>query len=127
MLRHIGLQIHDESEVKDFYEEILKFKEINRFKLHPETAKKVFKSDDTVEVVRMKQFDIMIELLICPHNETQNMSHLAFEFWKTGKIIEKAKNNGYEVTEYEKPGGATARYIKDKAGNLFEIKDINLI
>lgn len=127
MLRHIGLQIHDESEVKNFYEDILNFKEVNRFKLLPETAKKVFKTDDTIQVVRMKQFDIMIELFICPHSKTQNMSHIAFEFWKTEEITENAKNKGYEVIEYQKPSGAKARYIKDKAGNIFEIKDINLI
>ncbi len=126
MLRHIGLQIHDESEVKNFYEDVLKFKEINRFTLHAQTAQQVFNTDKTIEVVRMKQFDIMIELLISPHFNT-NMSHIAFEFWKTEKIMRNAQDKGYQVFEYDKPNKTKARYIKDKAGNLFEIKDINLI
>ena len=128
MLRHIGLQIHDKEEVKNFYEDILKFKEVNRFRLHQQTAKEVFKTDDPVEVVRMKQFDIMLELLICPKDKSYNgMSHFAFEFWKAPKIMEKAKEKGYEAIEFEKPGGSMAKYLKDRAGNLFEIKDINLI
>ncbi|MBN2728117.1 MAG: VOC family protein [Bacteroidales bacterium] len=127
MLRHIGLQINEESEIKDFYEDILKFKEVNRFNLHPQTRKEVFNTEETILVVRMKQFDIMIELFICPEKRANNMSHLAFEFWKVSKILDKAKEKGYSIIEFEKPGGSTARYIKDKAGNLFEIKDINLI
>ena len=128
MLRHIGLHIHDENEVKSFYEDILKFKEVNRFRLHQQTAKEVFNTEDPIDVVRMKQFDVMIELLICPEGkQPAGMSHIAFEFWKAPRIIENAKSGGYKVIEFEKPGGTVAKYIKDKAGNLFEIKDINLI
>lgn len=128
MLRHIGLHIHDKNEVKNFYEDILKFKEVNRFKLHPQTAKKVFNTENSIEVVRMKQFDIMIELLICPdHKKDISLSHVAFEYWKTQRITDKAIDKGYKVIEYPKPSGSMARYLKDKAGNLFEIKDINLI
>ena len=128
MLRHIGLHIHDESEVKNFYEDILKFKEVDRFMLHPQTAKEVFNIEGIIEVVRMKQFDIMIELLIYPEEKDQfSMSHIAFEYWKTSKIAANAKEKGYNLIEFQKPGGTLAKYLKDKAGNLFELKDINLI
>lgn len=127
MLRHIGLQIHEKTEARDFYENILSFKEVNRFILHSETAKQVFNSEKEIEVIRMKKFDIMIELFICPKTSNANMTHLAFEFWKVDDIISKAKNSSYSVIIFEKPNGSKARYIKDKAGNIFEIKDINLI
>lgn len=127
MLRHIGLQIHEETEAKEFYENILSFKEVNRFILHSKTAKQVFNSEKEIEVIRIKKFDILIELFICPETSNANMAHLAFEFWKADDIISKAEKSSYPVIIFEKPSGSKARYIKDKAGNIFEIKDINLI
>ena len=39
MLRHIGIQINDKNEIEDFYNEILGFKELNRFDLDNQAAK----------------------------------------------------------------------------------------
>ncbi|MPL93167.1 hypothetical protein SDC9_39293 [bioreactor metagenome] len=73
----------------------------------------------------MKQFELIIELMICPEEKSEGMSHLALEFWKADTIIAKAKEMGYAVIEFQKENDRTGRYIKDKAGNIFEIKDIN--
>lgn len=125
MLRHIGIHIHDQSEIKNFYREVLGFQELNRFDLSDKTAQNVFGTNRLIEVVRMKQFELIIELMICPEEKSEGMSHLALEFWKADTIIAKAKEMGYAVIEFQKENDRTGRYIKDKAGNIFEIKDIN--
>lgn len=125
MLRHIGIHIHDEKDVKDFYHEILGFQELNRFDLSEKTAHNVFRTQHHIEVVRMKQFELMIELMICPEEKSDGMSHMALEYWKAESVAEKAKEKGYTVIEFQKDNDHTGRYIKDKAGNIFEIKDIN--
>ncbi|HPS82678.1 MAG TPA: VOC family protein [Bacteroidales bacterium] len=125
MLRHIGIHIHDKNEVTDFYREILGFQELNRFDLNNKTAQNVFGKCNLIEVVRMKQFELIIELMVCPEEKAGGMSHLALEYWKAESVIEKAKEKGYTVIEFQKDNDRTGRYIKDKAGNIFEIKDIN--
>ncbi|KAF5037822.1 hypothetical protein DSECCO2_560650 [anaerobic digester metagenome] len=125
MLRHIGIHIHDKNEVTDFYREVLGFQELNRFDLNNKTAQNVFGKCNLIEVVRMKQFELIIELMVCPEEKQGGMSHLALEYWKAESVIEKAKEKGYTVIEFQKDNDRTGRYIKDKAGNIFEIKDIN--
>ena len=125
MLRHIGIHIHDKNEVTDFYREILGFQELNRFDLNNKTAQNVFGKCNLIEVVRMKQFELIIELMVCPEEKAGGMSHLALEYWKAESVVEKAKEKGYTVIEFQKDNDRTGRYIKDKAGNIFEIKDIN--
>ncbi|HPB01585.1 MAG TPA: VOC family protein [Bacteroidales bacterium] len=125
MLRHIGIHIHDKNEVTDFYREILGFQELNRFDLNNKTAQNVFGKCNLIEVVRMKQFELIIELMVCPEEKAGGISHLALEYWKAESVVEKAKEKGYTVIEFQKDNDRTGRYIKDKAGNIFEIKDIN--
>jgi catechol 2,3-dioxygenase-like lactoylglutathione lyase family enzyme len=125
MLRHIGIHIHDKNEINGFYREILGFQELNRFDLNDKTAQNVFGTSKLIEVVRMKQFELIIELMVCPEEKPGGMSHMALEYWKAESVLEKAKEKGYTVIEFQKDNDRTARYIKDKAGNIFEIKDIN--
>lgn len=125
MLRHIGIHIHERNEINDFYHEVLGFQELNRFELNEKTAQSVFGTGNRIEVVRMKQFDLMLELMICPEGKSGGMSHLALEYWKADSMVAKAKEKGYSVVEFQKENDRTGRYIKDKAGNIFEIKDIN--
>lgn len=125
MLRHIGIHIQNKNEINDFYRDILGFQELNRFDLNNKTAENVFGTCNLIEVVRMKQFELIVELLICPEEKSGSMSHLALEYWKAESLVEKAKEKGYNVIEFQKDNGRTGRYIKDKAGNIFEIKEIN--
>ena len=125
MLRHIGIQINDKNEIEDFYNEILGFKELNRFDLDNQAAKNVFGKCDSIEVVRMKQFELVVELLICSDQKPTGLSHVELEYWKAESIANKAKEKGYTVIEFKKENNRTGRYIKDKAGNIFEIKEIN--
>lgn len=126
MLRHIGIHIHDASEAENFFGNILNFQELNRYFLNEETALKVFGTSKKVEAIRMKQFELIIELLVCPETNSTGMGHVALEYWRPETITEKAALLGYTVHEFPKENGRIARYITDKAGNIFEIKDINL-
>ena len=73
MLRHIGIHIHDKNEINGFYREILGFQELNRFDLNDKTAQNVFGTSQLIEVVRMKQFELIIELMVCPEEKAGGM------------------------------------------------------
>lgn len=127
MLRHIGIQIIDKSEIEDFYVNILNFKIERRFFIHAQTAKEIYGTDKQIEVCRVKQFNLVIDLIISDEPFSFGFHHVALEFWKADEIIDKAREASYPVYVFSKTADSMARYIKDKSGNLFELKDINLI
>ena len=126
MLRHIAININSSDEVENFYQNVLGFELIGEYYLHPSIAKTFF-NNEQIKVYRVKKFNLEIELL---HTNTTNNSafaHIALEFWKPDTVFEKAKTAGYKVYEFIKETGTKARYILDKSGNIFEIKNINLV
>jgi catechol 2,3-dioxygenase-like lactoylglutathione lyase family enzyme len=88
MIRHIGLNINEELELKDFYE---------------------------------------LELFLTDAINKPNYNHLCLEYWKVGEIFERAKKKNYKTVTFLKDNGRSAYFIRDKAGNLFELKEINHI
>lgn len=127
MLRHIGIQISDQEDIENFYIAILGFKEFDRFALRDTVAQAVFNTNKPILVSRLKQFNLTLEILVHPEQCGQSMGHIALEYWKAAEVIEQAQNAGYPVVQFEKENGSMARFLRDKAGNLFEIKEINLL
>lgn len=127
MLRHIAIHINDEAEIRDFYTDILHFSEFNRFNLDKNVAGQVFGLNIPVEVVRMRQFNVELELLIYPEKLVNGLAHCALEFWRMREIYEMAAERGYDHNYLVKENGREAFYVRDKAGNLFELKEINNI
>lgn len=127
MLRHIGIHIFEEKEVSEFYEQVLGFTKIKTYAFYPDAAIKLFGQSRTIPIFRMQRFEVILELFVCPLPYTPGASHVALEYWKAEKIIEKAKTANYPVIEFEKRAGKKGFFIKDKAGNIFEIKEINVV
>lgn len=127
MLRHIAIHINEENEIQDFYSDVLHFTEFNRFDLDKNVAEKVFGLSSAVEVVRMRQFNVELELLIHPAKLANGLAHHALEFWRMQEVYDIATQKGYQHFHLSKENGRNAFYVKDKAGNLFELKEINNI
>ncbi|MCX7697222.1 MAG: VOC family protein [Bacteroidales bacterium] len=127
MLRHIGVHIFEESEVHDFYEQVLGFTKIKTYIFYPDAALKLFGEERLIPIHRMQRFEVILELFVCPVPFTPGVSHMALEYWQANQIIEKARKANYTVVEFEKRTGKKGYFIKDKAGNIFEIKEINLV
>lgn len=127
MLRHIGIQISDIIEIENFYIDILGFREFDRFNLRDTVAKEVFGTEKPIIVSRLKQFNLILEILVHPSQAAPSLNHVALEFWKAADVIHLAQSAGYKVIEFKKENGSMARFVRDKSGNLFEIKEINLL
>ncbi|MDI3544803.1 MAG: hypothetical protein PWQ43_453 [Rikenellaceae bacterium] len=126
MLRHIAININSSDEVENFYQNVLGFELIGEYYLHPSIAKTFF-NNEQIKVYRVKKFNLEIELLLTNTTNSSAFAHIALEFWKPETVFEKAKTAGYKVYEFIKETGTKARYIIDKSGNIFEIKNINLV
>lgn len=126
MLRHIAININSSDEVENFYQNVLGFELIGEYYLHPSIAKTFF-NNEQIKVYRVKKFNLEIELILTNTTNNSAFAHIALEFWKPETVFEKAKAGGYKVYEFIKETGTKARYIIDKSGNTFEIKNINLV
>lgn len=127
MLRHIGIHINNQQEIEDFYVQVLGFKEFDRFELRETIAHEVFGTDQPVIVARLKQFSLTLELLVHPGYENKSLGHIALEYWKAAEVLDTAAKAGYPIVQFAKENGSLARFLRDKTGNLFEIKEINLL
>jgi catechol 2,3-dioxygenase-like lactoylglutathione lyase family enzyme len=127
MIRHIGLNINNESELKDFYEDILGFTIAESFSVQKERCMEIFEVEKETKVRRLEKFGLELEVFITDYENKHNFGHICLEYWKVQDIFDKAIAAGYKTVSFLKENGRKAYFIRDKAMNLFEIKEINHI
>jgi len=127
MIRHIGLNINEEKELKDFYEDILGFSVTEKFTVTKERCFEIFGTKKEFEVYRLEKFGLELEIFVTDTVNKPNFNHICLEYWKVGDIHEKATEAGYKTVSFLKGNGRNAYFIWDKALNMFEIKEINHI
>ena len=125
-LNHLALPIHDMEEIQNFYFNILGFKLEYEFSISPELSFKIFSVDKEINVNKISLNNIFIELFFVPRNSfTRNngFAHICLETKERESILIKARYAGYQETTIIRNNQPNLTFIKDKAGNLFEIKD----
>ncbi|HPR32260.1 MAG TPA: VOC family protein [Prolixibacteraceae bacterium] len=123
MIHHISLTIHDVDEVRNFYEDVLLCTVGHSFRLHPELSSLIFSIEGEPEVFMVRHQGITLELFLSPETERRAYSHVCLAYWKSEMIFEAALRGGYPALVKERKGHDTY-FIRDKAGNLFEIKEM---
>lgn len=127
MIRHIGLNINEEKELVDFYDKILGFAVTEQFTVSKDRCRQIFQTEKEFVVYRLEKFGLELELFLTDQPNHHNFQHICLEYWKVGEIFARADKAGYKTTTFVKDNGRNAYFIHDKAGNLFELKEINHI
>lgn len=125
MIRHIGLNINELSELEDFYINILGFKITEQFTARKEICDLIFNVKDEIPVYRLEKFGLELEIFVTEQQNSFNYQHLCIEYWKVAEIFEGASQKGYQTVTFLKDNGRRAYFVRDKAKNLIEIKEIN--
>jgi catechol 2,3-dioxygenase-like lactoylglutathione lyase family enzyme len=120
-LHHIGLNIASPTEVEHFYTNILKCWPDKRFELSQPLAKQIFGQDQPAQVFTVRNASMVFELFLGPSGYTPVFQHLCVEVCDRDHIAEKAHAYGYPVIRIERDD-YDLLFIKDKAGNTFELK-----
>ncbi len=120
-LHHIGLNIAEPSEVEHFYTNILKCWPDKRFELSESLARQVFNQEQATRVFTVRNASLVLELFLAPAKQVPVFQHLCVEVCDRDHIAEKAHAYGYPVIRIEREG-PDLLFIKDKAGNTFELK-----
>jgi len=117
-IKHIGLQIL-ESDIKNFYEEILKFKFERSFVLTVENAINIFGISVETTVLAGECPEMELELFILEKANISTFNHVCFYSQRVEEIQEKANQMGFKIFVLINSG---TLFISDSNQNIFEIK-----
>lgn len=124
MLQHIAITINNESEIYDFYVNILKCKIIKEQQIDAELSHKIFNIPLQSKIIYLQLFDLTIEAFVqeqISHSKTYN--HICINAWNNDEIADKAKKSKYLTKTHKGKNGITY-FLYDKSNNIFEIKSI---
>jgi len=128
MVHHLGIGISDPGEVKRFYENVLGFELKYDFQVIAERAKIIFGIEKFVKVYAVVKNELKIELFEVPENKVSHVNHVCLVDDGRDEMYQKASDSGYWcVKVLRTDNNGEVYFIKDKEGNLFELKDSSQI
>jgi catechol 2,3-dioxygenase-like lactoylglutathione lyase family enzyme len=123
-LNHIALNIQSKEELVVFYQNILGFQLEHQFELNSVFASKIFEINKQPEVFHYKNENVCFELFVYPDKTSQDFAHICIEVIDRDIIAKKCEHAGYPVTRIKRNDKPDILFIRDKAGNIFELKNI---
>ena len=120
VFKHIGLEI-DESDLEDFYRDLLNLEIIGSGRIEKEMAEKLFGIPQSVDVRYAKGDGYELELFICQNRLSPNFRHLCIHTDRAGNIYDLSLKKGYHAVIHENRD-RKSYFIKDRNGNTFELK-----
>lgn len=121
-LEHIALTISDIQEVKDFYIDILEMKELKNFVLNNELAQKIFNINKNTSAFFLQKENMFLELFVSEGNAKQAFHHICISINNRENLIKKSEAKNYNCVRIKR-NFSDLIFIKDKSGNIFEIKE----
>lgn len=121
-LKHVGLNIQSEEELVDFYQNILGFQFEYQFDMSAELCNEIFGINKRLKVFMYKKADVLLELFIHSVKPVKGFSHSCLEVQDRGSIAAKCEQNNYQVIRIKRIDRPDILFVKDKAGNAFELK-----
>ncbi len=122
MLKHIGITIKDETEVKSFYQDVLGMKIVRQFTVDSALSLQIFEIDRATDVYLLQSEDLFFELFIHDNVTPKNYNHICISSKFRNRLVEKAKNNKYTCIIIKK-NNYDLVFIKDGSGNTIEVKN----
>ncbi|MBC8185109.1 VOC family protein [candidate division KSB1 bacterium] len=124
-LEHIALTIEDAKEIKDFYIDILEMKEVKTFVLNKILAQKIFGIQKDTNVFYLQRNNLFLEVFITGEKLKQGFDHICLSVKDRETIVTKAEPQNYECVRIKRDVFDLI-FVKDKSGNIFEIKESNM-
>ena len=122
-LEHIALSVSDHKEIEKFYTNVLGMEQIKNFVLRKELASNIFGINEEISVFLLQKDKVVFEIFITTKYRKQAFEHVCIAIKNREELINKALLNGYKVIRIEREV-IDLIFIKDKDGNIFEIKEM---
>ena len=123
-LNHIALTIQNKKELTDFYQNILGFKLEYQYEIDATLSSTIFDIEKPAEVFRYSKDNLHLEFFVSSKKTIPAFAHIGVDVEDREIIVEKCKREGYQVTRVERKEKYDLIFVSDKAGNKFELKNI---
>lgn len=123
-LEHIALTITDRKEIEIFYQKILGFSEVRSFILQEDLAREIFGIEKESRVYHLQNDSLLMELFLMPERFEHFYNHICISIPNREEIVYKADQYAYECIRIRRQNSDMI-FIKDRSGNIFEIKQRN--
>ena len=121
-LEHIALSISDPEEINNFYGNILGMKKTKTFVLSSALAKRIFDIEKEISVFLLEKDGLFLEIFLASGQKKHHLDHICLTVNDRETLFSKAAQNAYECIRIEREAFDLI-FIKDKTGNIFEIKE----
>ena len=121
-LEHIAITVYDSNEISSFYKQILGMIEIKNFEIDKLLADKIFGIKKETQVYLLNNDQLFLEIFVDHKKQSQKYNHICIKINNRESLINKAIAANYECMQIER-GSSDLVFIKDKSGNIFEIKN----
>ncbi|VAW28893.1 hypothetical protein MNBD_BACTEROID07-354 [hydrothermal vent metagenome] len=121
-LNHIGINVANAGEIHRFYQDILGFLPQRSFPIPREIAQMFFGIDEATEAFILLKGTLMLELFVHDKPLESGFAHLCVEIENREDTARKCAAGDYPVIRMKRENGDLL-FVKDKAGNVFELKE----
>ncbi|MBN2600881.1 MAG: hypothetical protein JXR87_02690 [Candidatus Marinimicrobia bacterium] len=118
---HLGLTIAYDTDVREFYQDILGLDVRREFVLEKEMAERIFHLNRDVKIVAGMIGDMYMELFLDSEGSRVVWEHVCLVVGDRAALIEKCRAKDYDVTVIEREP-VDMVFVCDRSGNRFEIK-----
>ena len=123
-LEHIALTISGQGEINNFYQNILGFEQTKTFTLSKNLSGKIFDIFIDTPVFLMQKDKLVLEIFVYPDYVKQSLNHICLSVKDRETLVAKAKTQNYDCIRIKREVFDLI-FIKDKSGNIFEMKESN--
>ena len=122
-LAHIALSVSDYKEIEKFYTNVLGMKQIKNFVLKKGLAANIFGINEEITVFLLQRDKVVFEIFITTEYRKQAFDHVCISIKNREEFINKVLLKEYKVIRIKRELFDLI-FIKDKDGNIFEIKEM---
>lgn len=126
-IAHIAIPSFYPEEDTFFYEKILKLKPKAKYTASENVMNYIFNTPSAVEVVIYEKKGITLEVFHLPKEYREKaykeVFHICIVVRNREKLVKEVERRGYEVKRLKREGKPDLIFIKDKSGNLFEVRE----
>ncbi len=122
ILEHIAITISEERDVKDFYINILGMREVKAYVLNKILAQNIFGIQKDTNVFYLQKNNLFLEIFVTDEKLNQGFDHICLATKDRETFVTKAEAQNYECIRIKRDIFDLI-FIKDKSGNIFEMKE----
>ena len=120
-LNHIAITVYDFSEIEGFYKNLLGMRDVRDFEITKDKVVRIFGIEHKITAYQLQKDNLVFEVFVFPEKMDKGFDHICISVPDREGLVRKAINTNYKVTRIGREHFDLI-FVKDKSGNIFEIK-----